>query len=267
MKFWSCDVRQGIPSTHAGNDDSSQDNAPKSGRTSPAPPYLKSARRSGKVGPSRNASGTDTSIEAQVTLQAGCSARVTHHAPIWAENSHPSHSVAGRGTEHDNFLQLLPSYLRMRTSAPHVWRATMQVSHNTLYSTIRPALHFSCVQHTCLIVMRSPCRHGVLCSAQGGTSEYCVRSQHSGSCFVLMQRTPRSGQRVGITSIWLASMSGWNASRPAPSATLQWALRRSSETEYSVRCLLRQQQQYIATPNCQLSMLCLRRQQLHWLEV
>ena len=45
-----------------------------------------------------------------------------------AENSHPSYSVAGRGTELDISLQLLPSYLRMRTSAPHVWRATTQVS-------------------------------------------------------------------------------------------------------------------------------------------
>ena len=35
----------------------SQDETPKSGRTSPAPQYLKGARRSGKLGPSRNPSG------------------------------------------------------------------------------------------------------------------------------------------------------------------------------------------------------------------
>jgi len=41
----------------AGAEDCAQDETPKSGRTSPALQHLKGARRSGKLGPSRNASG------------------------------------------------------------------------------------------------------------------------------------------------------------------------------------------------------------------
>ena len=36
---------------------------------------------------------------------------------------------------------------------------------------------------------------------------------------VPLQRTPRSGPSATTTSTWPASMSGWSASRPAPSAT------------------------------------------------
>ena len=41
----------------AGVEESQQEESSKSGRTSPAPPYLKTSRRSGKLGPSRNPSG------------------------------------------------------------------------------------------------------------------------------------------------------------------------------------------------------------------
>ncbi|CAL5221300.1 g3467 [Coccomyxa viridis] len=74
-----------------GAEDASQDETPKSGRTSPAPQYLKGARRSGKLGPSRNPSVASFISENEDFCSTCLEGYSADNPKIWTQCGHHFH--------------------------------------------------------------------------------------------------------------------------------------------------------------------------------
>ncbi|CAK0781432.1 hypothetical protein CVIRNUC_005372 [Coccomyxa viridis] len=74
-----------------GAEEVQQEESSKSGRTSPAPPYLKTSRRSGKLGPSRNPSAASLVSENEDFCSTCLEGYNTENPKIWTACGHHFH--------------------------------------------------------------------------------------------------------------------------------------------------------------------------------